>query len=239
MREEENKFNVTSSSQIYSSFSSMYRQETNLHFKLKEQTLFIGKITNFDEKNRCFTVRFSREYIKQLESIAGGSIYATSKLDSINVSFHLMVDFGNIDFDLCKLTFLLPESIRIMQRREYYRVHVKSNKELYCELSRNNENSTQNKYRVRNISIGGIEIFDKSHLFLVEIGHVYKNSRIKLPGYSEIMCDLTVMSAAYKNDRNEGDGTQLGLEFSNMNPKSIADLQRYITKLEFELRPAV
>lgn len=142
----------------------------------------------------------------------------------------------------------LPESILRLQRREFFRVRPPMTKPATCLIPhppmldskgrvRPSEQQRFESLRVLDLSVGGLALLSYPTNFDVPRGGTIEGCFLDLPGVGSINLSVVVrhIDAVPRDDT----ARRLGCEFADMSPASRMALQRYINKVEAEVRKAL
>lgn len=177
----------------------------------------------------CAPSRLLNERILESDDIAFETV-----LDSIRILFHAS-RIASCDYeDRPALCMAIPQSLIRLQRREFYRVPTPLTSPIRCTIRIAGEaNATPTTITVplHNVSGGGIAVIDEKKLLNPEIGHLYEDCRIDLPG-GPVTVTLQVRNTQDLTLNNGKKIRRLGLMFVSPSNAAVAAMQRYITKLE-------
>jgi c-di-GMP-binding flagellar brake protein YcgR len=130
----------------------------------------------------------------------------------------------------------IPDSLIRLQRREYYRMPtpvsnpVRALIPLPAELG-----GALQAFPLADISCGGIAILDnKLQLGETTIGSQFENVKIELPEIGTVVTGLQIRNSMNITLLNNKTNRRLGCEFVGISRGNMANVQKYITKLERE-----
>jgi flagellar brake protein len=130
----------------------------------------------------------------------------------------------------------IPTHVVRLQRREFYRVPTPVANPVRCTIPIVNETDNTTTTAILplyNVSGGGIATVDEKKLIPANIGAVYKNCQIDLPG-GAVTVTLQLMNL-HDITLSNGKGTRrLGFTFVDPSNSAVTAIQRYLTKLERE-----
>lgn len=163
-----------------------------------------------------------------------GSVELDSNLEHIKISF-IGLNARSCMYDGSPAIKIdLPESVIRLQRREFYRVPTPIINPIMCKIAATN--ATPLLLPLKNISAGGLMLID-DHLHLSnEIGLLYKSCSIALPSVEPVLADLRVRNRHSFLQSNGHMAVRVGMQFEGLSPKGINAVQKYINKLEHDLR---
>ncbi len=129
----------------------------------------------------------------------------------------------------------IPESLIRLQRREYYRMPTPvSNPVRAVILMPEQLGGGSNIFPLADISCGGIAILDNKLLLGDTIGTSYEGVRIELPEIGTVTVTLQIRNSLDMTLLNSKTNRRLGCAFVDISRGNIANVQKYITKLERE-----
>jgi len=129
-----------------------------------------------------------------------------------------------------------PASILRLQRREFFRIAPPLNKpiqvRLHCRMGPDGAMTA----RGIDISVGGMVILIDGQVSGLALGQVFPKISITLPEVATIEADLEVRNIHYSEKSGRAGTTRVGCRFIGLNQANVARVQRYINRLEVELR---
>ncbi len=130
----------------------------------------------------------------------------------------------------------LPESLLRLQRRDFFRVAPPSSRPATCLVPYGEDGKQYEKLRVLDLSVGGTALLTYPEKFELPTGQVIENCTLDLPGVGSVAASVIVRQvSAVKRDDN---ARRAGCEFIDMAPQARMLLQRYVNRIEAELRKA-
>ncbi len=143
----------------------------------------------------------------------------------------------------------LPESVLRLQRREFFRVRPPISKPALClipydppaerEVPRKPTATTKQHYeslRVLDLSVGGLALLACPQALKLPHGEKIEGCFLDLPGVGSINLSVVVRNL---DPIVCDDNRRLGCEFADLSPASRMALQRYVNKVEAEMRKAL
>jgi len=131
----------------------------------------------------------------------------------------------------------LPGALLRLQRREYFRVAIPLSTPVECVIPiADDPEVRQVGARAQDLSLGGVGLLVEPNAMALETGAEYPNCRIMLPGTGNVVTTLAirhVTSVSLPNDRTV---SRYGCAFVRPSTSATTLLQRYLQKLERELR---
>jgi flagellar brake protein len=129
----------------------------------------------------------------------------------------------------------IPESMIRLQRREYYRMATPVSNPVRVVIPMPLElGGGTNIFPLADISCGGIAILDNKLLLGNTIGNSYPNCRLELPDIGPVTTSLQIRNSLDMTLLNAKTNRRLGCAFVDISRGNLANVQRYITKLERE-----
>ncbi len=129
----------------------------------------------------------------------------------------------------------VPESLIRLQRREYYRMPTPVSNPVRAVITMPPElGGGNNIFPLADISCGGIAILDNKLVLGTTIGSKYENVRIELPEVGTVTTSLQIRNSIEMTLLNSKTNRRLGCEFIDISRGNLANVQKYITKLERE-----
>jgi c-di-GMP-binding flagellar brake protein YcgR len=167
--------------------------------------------------------------------LAGRQIAFETTLDKIRILFaadqvSAATHQGNPAFRMS-----VPESLIRLQRREFYRMPTPVSNPVRAVISMPLElGGGNNIFPLADISCGGIAILDNRLLLGDTIGSKFDNVKIELPEIGPVTTNLQVRNSMDITLLNNKTNRRLGCEFVDISRGNLANVQKYITKLERE-----
>ncbi len=129
----------------------------------------------------------------------------------------------------------VPDSLIRLQRREYYRMPTPVSNPVRAVIPLPLElGGGSNVFPLADISCGGIAILDNKLLLGDTIGSKYEGVKIELPEIGTVTTNLQIRNSLDMTLLNSKTNRRLGCEFVDISRANLANVQRYITKLERE-----
>jgi c-di-GMP-binding flagellar brake protein YcgR len=133
------------------------------------------------------------------------------------------------------LKILLPATLIRLQRREYYRMPTPRGLPVMATIPVPEElGGGVHVLPLSDISCGGIAVLDNMRLLQNTIGQNYTECLIDLPHVGTITTTLQIRNSLDLTLLNSKTSRRLGCRFVDISRSMLADVQRYITKLERE-----
>lgn len=129
----------------------------------------------------------------------------------------------------------IPASLVRLQRREFYRMVTPVSNPVRAIVPMPPElGGGTHVFPLADISCGGIAILDNKLVLGNTVGHQYTDCRIDLPDIGMVTTSLQVRNSLDLTLLNSKTNRRLGCEFVGISRGNMANVQRYITRLERE-----
>jgi c-di-GMP-binding flagellar brake protein YcgR len=169
--------------------------------------------------------------------LASERLTLATLLDNIRVQFHATKTRDTVFEGQRALRMPIPETVMRLQRRESYRLRVPPVGGPCCDLRVDPADSAALlRLPLFDISCGGLSLVDWPEGRAPENHHIYRACRLHLDADDVLTTDLEVV---YVIDRTETDGARVrrcGARFVDLPGKMVTRVQRYITRLERDLK---
>lgn len=158
-----------------------------------------------------------------------------TSLDKIRIIFHSETLTETMYDERPALRMDIPESLIRLQRREFYRMEtpVGNPVRISVKLPASLGGGTQS-FPLADISCGGIAILDNQHLLGGEPGITLESCLIDLPEIGVVTTNLQVRNHLDLTLHNNKTSRRVGCQFVNISRGNLANVQKFITKLERE-----
>ena len=159
-----------------------------------------------------------------------------TSLDKIRILFAADSGVQAATYDgTAAFTMALPESMIRLQRREFYRMPTPVSNPVRAVIPMPFElGGGSNIFPLADISCGGIAILDNKFVLGNTIGHTYEGCKIELPEIGTVTTTLRIRNSLDLTLLNSKANRRLGCAFVDISRGNLANVQRYITKLERE-----
>ncbi len=156
-----------------------------------------------------------------------------AQVDKVMVRFRLdhpqmLVEDGRTAFRVS-----LPEEVYHLQRRELYRLETPVGDSPWCVFP-NPEGGDPLRWRVVDISAGGIAVLLPPELTLLRLQQRYGGCELHLPDTAPIPVTLVVCSQLVRKQANGLEQQRAGLRFEDLPRGADAAIQRYIFRIDRE-----
>ncbi len=235
--DEEDPFLVTSRLEIQSLLRSIEEKKALLRMHVEGRTVaIITTILEIDAGNDTLIVDNSADEDFNRRISSAEKVSFETNLDKVRIQFSVHQVSPCLHDDLPALRIPFPESIRRVQRREYYRVDIPVSEPALCTLSIADGKGAKNvKLKIQDISAGGISVLDNDHLLDNSLGTVYKDCSLELPEAGTVVTGLQIMRSLDETLLNDKKIRLLGCKFHNLSNPMNFIVQQYIGKLERKL----
>lgn len=130
----------------------------------------------------------------------------------------------------------VPEAILRLQRREFFRIAPPLNRPILARLQLGEgDDASSADARGVDISCGGIVLVLDGHCASLTVGQILPQVSITLPEVAILHTELEIRNLLY-TDRSGRASTRVGCRFVHLTPADGARIQRYINRLEIEMR---
>lgn len=192
----------------------------------------ITSILTIDETDGSVIIDCAPNEHQNRRAVESDHIAFETRLDRIRILFFSDQIERCMFEDRPAFRIVLPASMVRLQRREYYRVVTPR-----CTMTithKTGERAITITVPVQNVSAGGLAVVDEAKTLDDTLGRIYENCRISLPGGSPIVATLEIRNAQEITLANGKLVRRLGCLFVDLPKPMLAQVQRYITKLERE-----
>jgi c-di-GMP-binding flagellar brake protein YcgR len=166
-----------------------------------------------------------------------GLLTLVTDLDGIRIQFEVQgaqsVSYENSAAFLAAF----PASILRLQRREFFRIAPPPNRPIMVQLHARLGNASYiTAARGVDISCGGMVLLIEGEIKGLETGQILPRTSITLPEVATIETGLEVRNIVFSQRAGSSGSTRVGCRFVDLNQANSARVQRYINRLEVELR---
>lgn len=164
-----------------------------------------------------------------------GSVDLDSNLE------HIKISFIGVNARVCSykgspaIKIDLPKSVIRLQRREFYRVPTPIISPITCRIQAV-AGEPPLVLPLKNISAGGLLLIDEHHRLDSGVDLLYKACSISIPQGDPVTVDLRVRNSHSFMQPNGHMAVRVGFQFEGLSMKSVNAIQKYINKLELDLR---
>lgn len=197
--------------------------------------VFITSILELDDLNNTVTIDSSPSQAANQRIIEAPRVFFEGLLDRISIQFSTSSMQRTTFEGRPALQCSIPISMIRLQRRENYRINTPLSNPIRCliPLEIGSEYETI-KFSLVDISCGGIAILDEKRILEINVGQIYDDCKIDLPGIGQIDLALQIRNSQDLTLLNGKTNRRVGCEFIGASTAALASVQRYIMKLERE-----
>lgn len=200
-----------------------------------ESDVCVTSILAVDPEHDCVILDRSINQDQNRRIVAAKGISFETTLDKIRILFvseraeECMHERGPA------LKIALPASLIRLQRREYYRMNTPVSNPVRVHIPLPAElGGGVTPFPLADISCGGIAIMDNKLMLGDTIGKQYPGCRIDLPEIGAVTTTLQIRNSLDMTLLNNKLNRRLGCQFLDIPRPMLANVQRYITRLERE-----
>ena len=165
------------------------------------------------------------------------TLTCSTLLDHITLQFRSQAPRIEHSTTGTRIACALPPQLLRLQRREFFRLELPSEPTVHCRLAGQRDDGTLESLQLplQDISGGGISLkagTEQDASF--PTGRIFRECRLDVPGEGIMMVSLRVCD---QRNIRKPDGTsylKVGCEFINLPGTRLAQIQRYITRIERE-----
>lgn len=169
-----------------------------------------------------------------LQLLKATRVFFKTELDGITVQFDAdSVTRAKLHDDPV-FAIPIPASLLWIQRREFFRVPIPIGAPAYCEVKQ--IDGSYRKYKLFDISAGGLSLHDEYKDPDYEEGHVLSACKLELPDHGHDTVNLKVQNSFPAEKGKPGAGRRVGCEFVGIGMSFGATIQRYIHSVELARR---
>ena len=167
---------------------------------------------------------------------AASDIAFETSLDKIRIMFSSNSLEEYMHGSTPALKMAVPDTLIRLQRREYYRMNTPVSNPVRVTIPMVTDDGTANNmpFPLADISCGGIAIMDNKLVLGDTIGKNYPGCRIDLPEIGIVTVTLQIRNSLDMTLLNNKLNRRLGCQFIDLSRGTLAQVQRYITRLERE-----
>lgn len=197
--------------------------------------VFVTSILELDDLNNTITIDSSPSQAANQRIIEAPRVFFEGLLDRISIQFSSSSMQRTTYEGREALKCSVPVSMIRLQRRENYRINTPLSNPIRCliPLEIDSEYETM-KFSLVDISCGGVAILDEKRILDINVGQIYDDCQINLPGIGQIDMALQIRNSQDLMLLNGKTTRRVGCEFIGASTATLASVQRYIMKLERE-----
>ncbi|WP_368643453.1 flagellar brake protein [Castellaniella ginsengisoli] len=131
------------------------------------------------------------------------------------------------------LSMAWPAQLRRIQRREFFRVDIPASNPAYCLIESNALPSGSARFRIADISAGGLQLVDHDKLLVdIPVGTIFEECTLELPDADELDVGLRVLRSTHLTQDNGKPQHQVACRYFNLPDSRQITIQQYIGTLE-------
>ena len=200
-----------------------------------EADVCVTSILEVDADSGEVTLDCSVDPQQNGRALAAGRLNFETTLDKIRILFSSEQMRATMFEGRPALTMAIPETMIRLQRREYYRMPTPVSNPVRVSIPLPLEmGGGIAVFPLADISCGGIAILDNKLALGNTIGKDYLNCRIDLPEVGPVPMTLQIRNCIDMTLLNNKLNRRLGCAFVDLSRGGLAQVQRYITRLERE-----
>ena len=165
--------------------------------------------------------------------LAAGQVMCETSLDNIRIAFTATELRPTVYQGGGALSAAIPPTLVRLQRREFYRMATPVMNPVLAAIALP-EDRADALLPLHDIGCGGIALLDARRQLDNTIGKVFRNCKIALPGLGTVTTALEVRYSLDLALLNNKTSRRLGCAFVDLSRADMAQVQRYITRLERE-----
>jgi len=198
----------------------------------------LSAVLDVDERRRQMVLDATPHASVERVALAQPQLSFSARVDRVDVSF-TTGPLQKISFEgMPAYRAPFPETMRYLQRREFFRIEVPSAHPAYCQLlvpADEDHPPRDLRTRIFDISAGGLSVFvpigeEKA----LASGARFTSSKLMLPESSPIPLGLRVKRVFRINRRGVMSQTCAGCEYINLSAVAQSTIQRYLMRLDRE-----
>lgn len=237
--EDEDPFLVTSELEIRSILRSIQRQAVLVRMYAHGQShqSILTTILDLDDERKRVVVDCAPDTELNARLLQAKQIQFDTQIHQVSIEFSTE-ELTQAQHDgLPALSFPFPQSLRRLQRREYYRVEIPVGEPISCTIPIQEAGKPPRKVftRLKNISAGGLALLDTDNMLPHQSGITFKGARLSLPEVGEAVIDLEVLRVHTVELPNKKKIVELGCQFVDIPNSTSLLIQSYIGRLERRL----
>ncbi|HLR12838.1 MAG TPA: flagellar brake protein [Burkholderiaceae bacterium] len=225
-------FLVESPRGVLANLRAVVNQGTLLHMRLKSRPqALITTLLEVDGRSSHLVVDASADDAFNRRLLATGEVQFSTVIDGVRLQFDTMAPAQTIMHDGRQaLQFPFPHALRRIQRRDHFRVDIPVSAPLWCQVPASEK--TTETLRVKDISAGGLALFDPETLVDAGVGSRLEACTLELPDIGTITFTLTVQRVGTTSVPGGAATRILACQFHGLSPSHEIMVRNYIGQLE-------
>lgn len=242
MDEKEQDYCVSSQGEIYFFLNAIMQEKLliSLHLAHSCCSIILSSILAIDLQKRQLIIDYGANEELNRIVLKRGHVRCTTNHNQIQIEFECN-NLQHIQFeghDAFRVD--IPESLRRLQRRSFYRIATSITNPAICVIS-SLQSQAVATYHLLDISCSGMALIDQSGMDTsLAVGMTYQHCRIDLPGDEELFASIEtairIISISSVVLDNGNTCLRISCEFLDLPEKSRGLIQRYIMRLEQHAR---
>lgn len=194
------------------------------------QSFVISQILRFDARYIRFDFTTDAD---RRAALLRGPVTVVGFLDRIKIQFTCEEPQAIEEDGFSTLLCRMPSRLSRIQRRDSFRVKPPVRQPVECVIRQTG--AGERRYRVLDLSTGGVALVEPVSVTPPEIGDLWQHSRLEIPAHAPVPCDLRVR---FISTNVQGDASQrrIGCEFHRPTPETQRALQVYVMEIERRAR---
>jgi c-di-GMP-binding flagellar brake protein YcgR len=230
-------FLIKNQKQIMHNLSLLIKQKClfTVHFGEKNES-FLTALLDIDNKNNQLIFdRGPKEYLNSMLLASAKSVFS-SNYNGIKVSFSGSNITKTSYLNQPVLSLPLPESLKWLERRNYYRVKIPISSKARCSVPMDDNNLAE--FKLFDISLSGFSFINESATLsdLLIPDTQFDDGHLLLPDIGEGKISFVIRHNILLNPSKPDTLQRIGCEFTAVAPAFESSIQRFMQSIELELR---
>ncbi len=236
---DEDPFRVDSDLEIRSVLRSVQRHAVlvRMYSHGQPSQSILTTILDLDEERKRVVVDCAPDSELNTRLLKASTIEFDTQIDQISIHFSAEALQEDVHDDLPAFSFPYPQSLRRIQRREYYRVEIPVGEPVSCMIPivEPGKPPLRVTAKLKDISAGGVALIDVDNQLPHESGSTFREARLALPEVGEALVNLQVLRVHTVDLPSSKKIVELGCKFVNLPNSTTLQIQSYIGRLERRL----
>lgn len=237
--QDEDPFLVTSDLEIRSVLRSVQRHGVlvRMYMQGHPDHSIMTAVLDFDEDRKRVIVDCAPDPELNERLLKAAAVEFDTQLDQISIHFKADQLEACMHDGLPALCFPFPESLRRIQRREFYRVEIPVGEPISCMIPLVEPGQPPRRVtaKLKDLSAGGLGLLDTDNQLPHEAGTTLKDARLTLPEVGVAVVDLYILRVHTVQLPTRKEIVELGCKFVNIPNSTTLQIQSYIGRLERRL----
>lgn len=239
----EQDYYVYSQREIYFFLDGIMQEKSliSLHLGRSSRSIILSSILAIDLQKKQLIIDYGVNEALNRIVLKRGRVRCTTNHNRVGIEFECS-NLRQIQFEgRTAFSADIPESLRRLQRRNFYRMITPIATPAICVMYLLESQESPVTYNLLDISCGGMALVDQPGTeTALEVGEVYPNCRVDLPGDEELFGSIeTAIRVVHVGSVILDNGhvcPRISCEFLDLPEKVQVLIQRYIVKLEQQAR---